>query len=63
VLNQRPNTCAPLAEILKLNGYSTAQFGKCHEVPVFESSRMGPFHHWPEGGCQRKGGSQRGLSG
>ena len=32
----RPNTCAPLAEILKLNGYSTAQFGKCHEVPVFE---------------------------
>ena len=31
----RPNTCAPLAEVLKLNGYSTAQFGKCHEVPVF----------------------------
>src|SRR5215510_7895086 len=30
----RPNTCAPLAEILRLNGYSTAQFGKCHEVPV-----------------------------
>jgi len=23
----RPNTCAPLAETLKLNGYSTAQFG------------------------------------
>src|SRR5688572_7684108 len=22
----RPNTCAPLAEILKLNGYATAQF-------------------------------------
>src|ERR1700740_2213266 len=34
----RPNTCAPLPEILKLNGYSTAQFGKCHEVPVFEPS-------------------------
>jgi len=45
----RPNTCAPLAEILKLNGYSTAQFGKCHEVPVFESSPIGPFHHWPTG--------------
>jgi arylsulfatase A-like enzyme len=30
----RPNTKAPLAETLKLNGYSTAQFGKCHEVPV-----------------------------
>src|SRR5712671_8209340 len=45
----RPNTCAPLAEILKLNGYSTAQFGKCHEVPVFESSPIGPFGHWPTG--------------
>jgi arylsulfatase A-like enzyme len=31
------------------NGYSTAQFGKCHEVPVFESSPIGPFHHWPTG--------------
>ena len=28
---------------LKLNGYSTAQFGKCHEVPVWETSPMGPF--------------------
>ena len=34
---------APLAETLKLNGYSTAQFGKCHEVPVWETSPMGPF--------------------
>ncbi|HKW09453.1 MAG TPA: arylsulfatase [Gemmatimonadaceae bacterium] len=46
----RPNTCAPLAEILKLNGYSTAQFGKCHEVPVWETSPLGPFEHWPSGG-------------
>jgi arylsulfatase A-like enzyme len=45
----RPNTCAPLAETLKLNGYSTAQFGKCHEVPVWETSPMGPFHNWPTG--------------
>jgi arylsulfatase len=30
-----PNTAAPLAKILNLNGYSTAQFGKCHEVPVW----------------------------
>jgi arylsulfatase A-like enzyme len=45
----RPNTCAPLAEILKLNGYSTAQFGKCHEVPVFEATPIGPYHHWPTG--------------
>lgn len=46
----RPNTCAPLAETLKLNGYSTAQFGKCHEVPVWETSPMGPFTSWPTGG-------------
>src|SRR4051812_2444288 len=45
----RPNTCAPLAEVLTLNGYSTAQFGKCHEVPVFESTPIGPFNHWPTG--------------
>jgi arylsulfatase A-like enzyme len=45
----RPNTCAPLAETLKLNGYSTAQFGKCHEVPVWETSPMGPFQNWPTG--------------
>jgi arylsulfatase A-like enzyme len=48
--SMRPNTCAPLAEILKLNGYSTAQFGKCHEVPVWETSPMGPFDAWPTGG-------------
>ena len=41
--------CA-LAETLKLNGYSTAQFGKCHEVPVYETSPMGPFDAWPTGG-------------
>jgi arylsulfatase len=47
--SMRPNTCAPLAEILKLNGYSTAQFGKCHEVPVFEATPIGPYDHWPIG--------------
>jgi arylsulfatase A-like enzyme len=46
----RPNTAAPLAETLKLNGFSTAQFGKCHEVPVWETSSMGPFDAWPSGG-------------
>jgi arylsulfatase len=45
----RPNTAAPLAETLKLNGYATAQFGKCHEVPVWETSPMGPFTQWPTG--------------
>ena len=45
----RPSTCATIAETLKLNGYSTAQFGKCHEVPVWETSPLGPFHAWPTG--------------
>jgi arylsulfatase A-like enzyme len=46
----RPNTKAPLALTLKLNGYATAQFGKCHEVPVWQSSPLGPFDAWPSGG-------------
>ena len=46
----RPNTKAPLAMTLKLNGYSTAQFGKCHEVPVWQSSPLGPFDSWPSAG-------------
>jgi arylsulfatase len=45
----RPKEKAPLAEILKLNGYSTAQLGKCHEVPLWEVSPMGPFNQWPTG--------------
>jgi arylsulfatase A-like enzyme len=44
----RPNNKAPLTETLKLNGYSTAQFGKCHEVPHFRNAPMvGPFDRWP----------------
>ena len=45
-----PNTVSPLARTLKLNGYSTAQFGKCHEVPVWQTSPAGPFDAWPTGG-------------
>ncbi|MFN0038860.1 MAG: arylsulfatase [Burkholderiales bacterium] len=45
-----PNSMSPLAKTLKLNGYNTAQFGKCHEVPVWESSPVGPFNQWPTGG-------------
>jgi arylsulfatase A-like enzyme len=45
-----PNTVSPIARTLKLNGYSTAQFGKCHEVPVWETSPVGPFDAWPTGG-------------
>jgi arylsulfatase len=45
-----PNSMSPLARTLKLNGYATAQFGKCHEVPVWETSPQGPFDSWPTGG-------------
>jgi arylsulfatase A-like enzyme len=45
----RPNTAATIAETLRLNGYSTSQFGKCHEVPTWEWSPMGPFDRWPTG--------------
>ncbi|MEU8133746.1 arylsulfatase [Streptodolium elevatio] len=43
----RPNSATPLAEILRQNGYNTAQFGKCHEVPTWESGPTGPFDRWP----------------
>ena len=45
----RPKDKAPIAETLKLNGYSTAQFGKCHEVPFWEITPVGPFTQWPTG--------------
>jgi len=43
----RPNSVAPLAEMLRQNGYSTAAFGKYHETPPWEVSVSGPFDHWP----------------
>ena len=45
-----PKDMAPLAMSLKLNGYATAQFGICHEVPVWQTSPTGPFDSWPTGG-------------
>ena len=43
----RPQNVAPLAEMLRLNGYSTAAFGKYHETPAWEVSVSGPFDRWP----------------
>jgi arylsulfatase len=43
----RPRSVATLAEILRLNGYSTAAFGKYHETPPWETSVSGPFDRWP----------------
>ncbi|MFJ7626033.1 arylsulfatase [Streptomyces sp. NPDC097595] len=45
----RPDSCAPLSEILRLNGYSTACLGKWHQTPAWETSRSGPFDRWPTG--------------
>ena len=46
----RPDSTATLAETLRLNGYATAQVGKCHEVPVWETRpQAGPFGRWPTG--------------
>lgn len=44
---QRPNSVAPLAEMLRLNGYSTAAFGKPHETAAWEVSPSGPTDRWP----------------
>jgi arylsulfatase len=44
---QVPNSVAPLAEMLRLNGYSTAAFGKWHETAAWETSVSGPFDRWP----------------
>src|ERR1043166_9516562 len=44
---QRPNNVAPLAEMLRLNGYSTAAFGKSHETAAWEVSPSGPTDRWP----------------
>ena len=44
---QVPNSVAPLAEMLRLNGYSTAAYGKWHETAPWEVSVSGPFDRWP----------------
>lgn len=42
-----PKSAASIAEVLKLNGYSTAAFGKWHNTPTWEVNPAGPFSHWP----------------
>ncbi len=40
---------ATIAEVLKQNGWSTAWFGKNHNVPDWQTSQAGPFDLWPTG--------------
>ncbi len=42
-----PNRIAPVAEMMRLNGYSTGAFGKWHETAAWETSVSGPFDRWP----------------
>ena len=44
-----PQSKRGLGDILKLNGYNTAWFGKNHNVPDWHTSQAGPFDLWPTG--------------
>jgi arylsulfatase len=43
----RPQSITPMAEVLRMNGYSTSAWGKYHETPPWEVSLSGPFDRWP----------------
>jgi arylsulfatase len=45
----RPQSITPTAQVLRMNGYSTAAFGKYHETPPWEGSVSGPYDRWPTG--------------
>ena len=47
--SMRPNSVAPIPEMLRLNGYSTGAVGKMHQTPTWEVSMSGPFDRWPTG--------------
>ena len=44
-----PQSTATLAQVLRMNGYSTALFGKAHFTPTWEIGPAGPFDRWPTG--------------
>ena len=44
-----PQSTATVAQSLRMNGYSTAWFGKAHVTPMWELSPAGPFDRWPTG--------------
>ena len=44
-----PKSAATIAEVLKQNGYNTAQIGKNHNVPDWQNTPVGPFDNWPNG--------------
>ena len=44
---RRSGSVAPLAMMLRYNGYTTAHFGKNHETAPWEISPAGPTDRWP----------------
>jgi arylsulfatase len=44
-----PKSAGTFAEVLRQNGYSTAWYGKNHNVPDWHGSQAGPFGLWPTG--------------
>jgi arylsulfatase A-like enzyme len=45
----RPRDCAPFPQVLQLNGYATAAFGKWHLTPAHVQGPVGPLDRWPNG--------------
>jgi arylsulfatase A-like enzyme len=44
---QIPDNTAMVSEVLRQHGYSTAFFGKNHNIADWETSVSGPFDRWP----------------
>jgi len=42
-----PQNVTPVAEMLRLNGYSTAAFGKWHELAAYENNMASTHERWP----------------
>ena len=43
----RPKSITYMADVLRMNGFSTAAFGKWHETPPWQISVSGPQDQWP----------------
>jgi len=44
-----PKSTATFAQVLSYYGYNTAAFGKWHNTPVTDLTKMGPFDRYPTG--------------
>ncbi|MCZ6617122.1 MAG: arylsulfatase [Gammaproteobacteria bacterium] len=44
-----PKSTATFAQVLSYYGYNTAAFGKWHNTPVTDVTKLGPFDRWPTG--------------